>query len=287
MTLDSEIQRDESDHAMQRWLTRSGDGVISAHCAQELSTRLDMLAITPRHVAVLGWSAEMVDAVLKRWPKSNVVVVESNLTLAEQARQAARRVLRNARFTVDACELAQIAADQPFDFAIANLALARSATPDAALAALAKTLAPSAGLLLAYPGPDTLRELRAAWGNDPHTHVASFPDMHDLGSAFSRHGFTESVLNVERLTLSYRNLNQLWLDLTEQGARNSEPNRRNTLTGKTRFRRMCDKLQNEQGGTEITVELIYAQTWRANSASADRTLQDNEIRIGLDQLTRR
>ncbi|MEO0364008.1 MAG: class I SAM-dependent methyltransferase [Pseudomonadota bacterium] len=288
MTSQPKNARTENDPAVQRRLARSGLGVVSRHCAEELISRLDMLAVTPSQVACLGWDPVVIDALRSRWPKSSLTVVESNPELARHARKSARRALRRPVFEVEATPLDHLPEREPkFDFAVANLTLARSATPDAALAAIARSLAPSAGLVISHPGPDTLRELRDAWANDSHVHTASFADMHDLGSAFARHGFTESVLNVERLTFEYRTLDRLWQDLTDQGARNSEPGRRPTLTGTNRFRQMCSRLKNAEGGVSITVELIYAQTWRANSVSADRNLPQNEVRIDLDQLTRR
>jgi len=56
-------------------------------------------------------------------------------------------------------------------------------------------------------GPDTLRELRAAWARagseheDYHTRVGHFLDMHDIGDALVRAGFAAPVLDVERYTL--------------------------------------------------------------------------------------
>jgi malonyl-CoA O-methyltransferase len=65
-------------------------------------------------------------------------------------------------------------------------------------------LRPGGLLLFSTFGPDTLKELRAAWrAADGHTHVSRFIDMHDLGDALVRAGLGEPVMDMEHLTLTY------------------------------------------------------------------------------------
>ena len=53
-------------------------------------------------------------------------------------------------------------------------------------------------------GPDTLKELRAAFARaDGHTHVNRFVDMHDLGDMLVQAGFADPVMEMEPLTLTY------------------------------------------------------------------------------------
>src|SRR5207253_61003 len=70
-------------------------------------------------------------------------------------------------------------------------------------------------------GPDTLRELRAAWAAvDDYTHVNTFIDMHDIGAALGRAALTEPVLDVERATLTYSDVLAPMRDLKVTGAHN-------------------------------------------------------------------
>ena len=283
-----ESTRTESDAAVQRVLARQQGGFVFQHTGAELAERIEMLALSPLRLLCVGWDRELTEALLDRWPQTRLTIVESNHRLATQARSAATRWLRKPRFEV--AEISLAGAELPaasFDLALAYLTLDRSATHDGALITLAQCLQPGAGLLFAMPGPDTLKELRAAWADDGFAHVAVFPDMHDLGSALSRHGFTESVLNTETLTVQYERISRFWEDLTHQGARNCEPQRRKTLTGNGRFREMRSRLEDADGAFTVTIELIYVQCWRATSQSHDRNLPEGEVRISLDSLTRR
>jgi malonyl-CoA O-methyltransferase len=65
-------------------------------------------------------------------------------------------------------------------------------------------LKPGGMLLFSTFGPDTLRELRAAWAEvDQHSHVSRFLDMHDVGDAMLAAGLRDPVLDVDRYTLTY------------------------------------------------------------------------------------
>ena len=66
----------------------------------------------------------------------------------------------------------------------------------------ARKLAPRGFLSFTTLGPDTLKELRAAWiAVDSHSRVNQFIDMHDIGDALVRAGFAAPVLDAERYTL--------------------------------------------------------------------------------------
>ena len=63
-------------------------------------------------------------------------------------------------------------------------------------------------------GPDTLKELRAAFaGADRHTHVSRFVDMHDIGDLLVHAGFADPVMDMEYMTLTYADGEALMRDL--------------------------------------------------------------------------
>ena len=62
-------------------------------------------------------------------------------------------------------------------------------------------------------GPDSLRELRAAWGTvDDYAHVNEFPDMHNIGDALVQSGLRDPVLDVDRLQVRYSGSEALFRD---------------------------------------------------------------------------
>ena len=65
-------------------------------------------------------------------------------------------------------------------------------------------LADGGALLFATLGPDSLQEVRAAFGAvDDRIHVHAAFDMHDLGDLALAAGLAEPVLDVDRLEVTY------------------------------------------------------------------------------------
>ena len=82
-------------------------------------------------------------------------------------------------------------------------------------------LAPGGLLMFSTFGPDTLKELRAAYGaSTVYTHVNRFIDMHDLGDMLVHSGFADPVMDMEYITLTYAEVRDLMRDLKAIGAHN-------------------------------------------------------------------
>ena len=162
---------------------------------------------------------------------------------------------------------------------------------DLALAELRRVLAPGGLLLFATLGPDTLQELRRAWGAaDGHEHVSRFVDMHDIGSALGRAGFHEPVLDVDRLTLHYPQALDLMRNLKAIGARNASASRTRGLTSRTRLQRVQAAYENERrdGLLPATYEVVYAAAWApAHAPQNDDEVTPHEIRIAIESIRRR
>jgi malonyl-CoA O-methyltransferase len=141
-------------------------------------------------------------------------------------------------------------------------------------------------LLFATFGPDTLREVRRAWGSvDRDIHVHAAFDMHDLGDRALAAGLAEPVLDVERITLSYCDVRDLVRDLRACGAVNTAAGRRSTLTGPKRWRAFADALEAGRRGErfDVTVEVIFGQAFGGGT----RARAEGEVVIPLTRLGRR
>src|SRR5690606_31034879 len=126
--------------------------------------------------------------------------------------------------------------DARVDVVFSSLALQWLNDPADAFAEFHRVLRGNGLLTFATFGPDTLKELRAAWSAvDGHTHANRFFDLHDIGDALVRTGFSEVVMDVERFTLTYGHVRDLLRDLKAIGAHNVNAGRAHGLTGKARF----------------------------------------------------
>jgi len=168
-----------------------------------------------------------------------------------------------------------------------NLMLQWCNDPDRVFSEFNRVLRPGGLLLFTSFGPDTLKELRAAWGAaDGHTHVSRFIDMHDLGDALLRAGLGEPVMDAETITLSYTDVRGLMRDLKTMGARNATAGRSRGLTGRRRLAAMeasYERLRTD-GRLPATWEVVYGHAWAGTTPAGPG--ERGEVTVPLAQLGR-
>ena len=254
-----------------RWTRRSFDraaatydaaAVLQAEVRGQLLERLDLTRLEPGVVLDLGAATgQGARALKRRYPGARVIAVDASLGML---RRAARRRAWFRPFALLGADAAQLPlADASVDLAFSNLLLPWC-DPDALFVELRRVLAPRGLLTLTGLGPDTLKELRAAWASvDGHARVAEFIDMHDVGDALVRAGFAAPVLDVERYTLRYSDVQGLAADLKSTGARNAAAGRLKGLTSPRKFAAMqrAYEAQRMDGRLPATCEVVFAQAW--------------------------
>lgn len=124
-------------------------------------------------------------------------------------------------------------------------------------------------------GPDSLREMRQVFADEAEARVHDFTDMHELGDALMASGFTEPLLEAERLTFTYASAADALTEARRLGAGNARAARA-PLT-KTRWRRALEDYarhgaEGGEGGGRVcaTYEVVYATAWRAPPRPAVR-----------------
>ena len=246
--------------------------VLQERVRLELLERLDLLRIDPTVIVDLGAGTGGASRELKRrYRASRVVAVDIATAML---RRASRRQSLLRRFDLVCGDAAALPfRDGSVDMVFSNLALHWSDDPDQVFAECRRVLGPGGVLTFTTYGPDTLVELRRAWAAvDGHAHVNHFIDMHDLGDALVRAGFTEPVMDVERYTLTYEQVIGLMRDLKAIGARNVNAGRPRSLTGKGALARMTAAYERcrTDGSLPATFEVVYGQAWRPFSTPGRR-----------------
>lgn len=174
-------------------------------------------------------------------------------------------------------------ADESVDMVFSNLALQWCLDPSRAFGEMRRVLRPGGFILFSSFGPDTLKELRASWGEvDGLTHVNRFQDMHDVGDAMMHAGLAEPVMDSERLTLTYSKAIDLMRDLKHIGAHNANAGRARGLTGKGRLSALIKAYENYRvdGRLPATYEVIYGHAWKGEAPKRAG------VQIGLESLQR-
>jgi malonyl-CoA O-methyltransferase len=257
--------------------TYDSTAVLHREVLARLLEHLDPMRIDPTRIVDLGCgTGGAFEALGKRYPRAQLLGVDFAPAMLARARartgwlgralgaRAPRLVCADA----ERLPLAHGAAE----FVFSNLAL-QWCRPEAFFAEAARVL-PTGGLLLFSTfGPDTLKELRAAFGRaDPGAHVNAFVDMHDLGDALVHAGFADPVMEMEVITVEYPTVEALARDLKSAGAHNVLPSRPRGLPGRGRWRRMIEayEARRRDGALPATYEVVYGHAWKtAPKRSAD------------------
>ena len=133
------------------------------------------------------------------------------------------------------------------------------------LATVLRVLRPGGRLIFSTFGPDTLRQARSAWaGIDEFPHVHEFEDMHHLGDALVAAGFHQPIVDAQWINVEFPGARALMADLRGSGMTNVNPDRRRTLTGKTRIAEFI-AAYNSMGSNGLvneTFEIIYGMAVR-------------------------
>lgn len=156
------------------------------------------------------------------------------------------------------------------DLVWSNLALHWHPQPHRVFAEWRRVLRVDGLLMFSNFGPDTLREVRAAFaeaeGPDGKagTHALPFVDMHDFGDQLVEAGFSTPVMDMEVITVTYDSASALLADVRALGG-NPLDTRRRGLTGRAVRDRMVAALERQRrpdGKLTLTFEVIYGHAFR-------------------------
>lgn len=242
--------------------------VLQKEVGERLLRHLDPMTLEPSRVLDLGAGTGMfLGALRERFPRARLHAVDIAQPMLEAAARRSpwwRRIAGGAPALVcgDAEQLPFAASSLQLVFS--NLAL-QWCRPEVAFPEAARVLAPGGLFIFSTFGPDTLRELRAAFAaaGGAH-HVNAFVDMHDLGDALVTAGFADPVMDMETITLEYSTVEAVAQDLKAIGARNALPGRARGLSGRQLWRRMIADYETRRrdGALPATYEVVYGHAWK-------------------------
>jgi len=265
--------------------------VLQREIGTRLLERLDYVRLRPAVAVDVGaGTGHLSKALARRYPDAQVIALDLAPNMLRTARRhaglLARLRGRRAFICGDAEHLPL--ASQSVDLIFSNATLQWCNDLDSVFAEFRRVLKPDGVALFSTFGPDTLKELRLAWAQaDAAQHVGAFIDMHDIGDALLRAGFSDPVMDAERLTLTYSDVRGLMHELKTLGAHNAAAGRTRGLTGRGRLRAMMDAYETlrRDGVLPATFEVVYGLAW-SPSAAANRR-EDGVVKVPVDSLRRR
>lgn len=252
------------DHAAS---TYDAAAVLQRHVAAELDQRLDELGLAPTRVLDLGsGTGELTRRLRARYPAADLVALDIAPTMAARSAE----VLPGAALCADAERLPL--ADASFDLVVSSLAV-QWCDHRRVFESVRAALSPGGLWMFSSVGPDTLMELRNAWrvaGGDARVH--DFVDMHHLGDALLSLGFSDPVLDVDRVNIAYADVAGLLRDLKALGVVNARSDRPRGLLGRRRLAALAQAYEvyrDEAGDLPSTWEVVYAHAHAPNPGSVN------------------
>jgi malonyl-CoA O-methyltransferase len=240
---------------------------VHRHTADGLLQRLSPMLLDSKRVLELGCATGTLSRQLaRRFRRSRIISLDLSRAMLRRARRGHTRFSRIVELQADAGAIPLAA--RSVDVVVGNLLLPWIADPPAMLEEVSRVLRKDGLFAFSSLGPDSLRELREAFGDGAH--VQRFADMHDIGDALLRAGLVDPVLDVDYLTIEYRETARLYRDLAACGGGNTLAGRRRTLTGKGRFQCADRSLRDgmRDGLLRVSLELVYGHAW-GGGARAD------------------
>jgi malonyl-CoA O-methyltransferase len=248
--------------------------VLAREIGDRMLERLDLVKAVPQRLLDLGsGTGYCAHRLRSRYPRCTVVELDFARSMLLRARLR-RPWWRRGIAALNGADRARAVcadkerlpfADRSFDMVWSNLALNWLDTPQQVFAETRRVLRPGGVFMFSTLGPDTLKELRGAYAAvDRHVHVNRFVDMHDLGDGLVSARFSDPVMDMECVTLSYADVRGLLRDLKASGARNFNAGRNAALSGKGRFAGCVDVYERLRAGGRLpaTFEVVYGQAWR-------------------------
>ena len=257
--------------------TYDAAAVLQKQVRLEMLSRLDLVNIKPKAILDAGCGTGHGSfALQKRFLIAQVISLDIAVGMLQQTklqRPLMQRVLHQQHLLCADIERLPIASNS-LGMVWSNLALQWCNDLDAAFSELARVLQPEGLIMFSTFGPDTLKELRIASDfsdeKQGHTHVSRFIDMHDIGDALIRAGFSTPVLDVEHYTLTYNTVKSVMTDLKSIGANNATQGRARGLQGKGFLQKLSQQYEQfrsdtiENGGKlPATFEVVYGHAWKA------------------------
>ncbi len=260
--------------------------------ARRMLERLQWIKLQPRawlHWGALRGGLQAHRKIAAAYPAAKCFVVEANAEHAQAAMKNIAIPWWNARRWFAPTVVFQAPQPASVDMLWANMALHESADPQALLVQWHQALQVGGFVMFSCLGPDSARELRElyqALGWPPAGHQLT--DMHDWGDMLVQTGFSEPVMDMERITLTYETPERLLQELRELG-RNYHPERFGALRGRAWKKQLLQVLaqrlpRQADGRLALTFEIIYGHALKVQPkvrVSALSAVSEQDMRAML------
>jgi malonyl-CoA O-methyltransferase len=270
--------------------------------ANRMHERLALVKITPSRLLDAGCgNGADIPRLQEHFPNAHILGIDAAPAMLAEARRKnaavqssvnrllskilPARIGAGLSLSADlACgDFAQLPFDmQTVDMIWSNLALHWHPQPDRVFEEWRRVLTVDGLLMFSSFGPDTFKELRAAFAASGNVSSAVLPfvDMHDFGDMLVNAGFSTPVMDMETITVTYESVDKLMADVRAWGG-NPLATRHRGMLGRSAWAKIVRTLEQGRradGRIPLTFEVIYGHAFRP----APRTAASGESIVRFD-----
>lgn len=267
-TIDHALVRRQFSRAAARYNEAS---VLAREIGRRMDERLEYIRIDPKRILDLGCGTGADLARLgERYPHAARLGIDFAQPMLKSIAPPSglfKRLLHpTRRAPILACANAQALplAHSSMSLVWSNLMLNWLTDPLPAITEIHRILEADGLMMFSTFGPDTLRQLRDALPDRHGERVHRFIDMHDIGDALIQAGFSDPVMDMEMITMTYASVDEIFADLKLAGCSNASTARPRGLSGKAgweRARRGLEALRRD-GRIPLSFELVQGHAWK-------------------------
>ncbi|MFI4919213.1 MAG: malonyl-ACP O-methyltransferase BioC [Legionellales bacterium] len=249
---------------------------VQQEIGARLFERLQYLKIAPKRILDLGCGPGSFSRQLAlMYPKAQIVGLDFAHAMLVQAKQKQSWRCKWSLINADMNNMPF--SNGMFDLVFANQVIHWSNPLGSVFRELNRVMNVNGCLMFTTLGPDTFKELKAAWASvDEHAHVNDFVDMHDVGDFLMAEQFLEPVIDMEVLSVHYETLPKLLRALKNQGVKNINPQRKQGLTGTSSWNKFVhnyETMRTEKGKYPLTYEVVYGHAWKGEQRKTDKGIE--------------
>ena len=245
-------------------ISRTIPKFLALEIAQRMAEKLEIVRLEPKKIGHLG---ELNLSVLSSsYPEADHCCFDKRFS-SNAVSQLFKKIIRQHFYQYQ--EPTAIGAGD-FDLIWSNLELHLQSDPEKLMKRWRSQLKPEGLLMFSYLGPDTGKELTKLFPNDCLLRNAGSLDMHDVGDGLMQAGFSEPVMDMEYLTLSYEDPHLLCKEAFNLGLLAAPDS--------------AQHLIQTNSTLTITLEVVYGHAWAPNALLSQK--KAGITTISPDQIVR-
>jgi len=254
---------------------------IHHHCRNDLIERMKLINLSPKIAIDLGCAIGSSSRFLaKHFKQCRIFSVDLSQSMLIESRKKRSVLARISEIQASTHSLPFF--NNSVDLIFTNLLMPWVDNLPLFFAEINRILKKDGLFIFSTLGPDSLQNIKSIWNKiDDYEHVNPFIDMHIIGDLILKSGLGDPVLDTDKLTINYKNIDSFFTDITKTGARNCLRNRNHGLTAKHKLSMFKTTLEKSIINNQLSIELelIYGHAWGNNLNS-----NPNEFSVDVSQI---